>query len=217
MFDPSDQLHNYFIGQGMSELEAYREASLISGRCIMQRAQTKPDRTSVNSADNKTMDNTSDNQEPDSEIIDLGFDVSEADVARPVLRNGTYDAVIAFARPETTRQKGLPQLVIGYRLTEPTTDINGKEVGEGFTIIQRVLMQPSGGYTERMMKDRLGRIHFAAAGPGRVSTKDWIGKPVRVRVTLREPHRDEATGQEYDASNDIGGVYPPTKSAGADA
>ena len=217
MFDPSDQLHDYFIGQGMSELEAYREASKISGRCMMHRAQTKPERTPVSSAAN-TKHMPEDTEQPESEIIDLGFDVTEADVARPVLKNANYNANISFVRKELSRNKQVPQLLVGYRLLEPATDINGKQVNAGFTLVQRIMLQPSGKLTEAMIQDRLKRIHFAAAGAGRVTTAAWIGKPVRIRVTLREPHRDEATGEEYDASNDIGGVYPPPKSAeGAEA
>lgn len=152
-------------------------------------------------------------EQPDSEIIDLGFEVSEADVARPVLKRGTYAAIISFARQEPSRQKGTPTLLVGYRLTEPTKTVDGKDVGAGFTIIQRILMQPTGKLTQQMINDRIKRVHFAAAGPGRVTTAAWVGKPVRVLVTLREPHRDETTGEEYDASNDIGGVYPPAKSS----
>lgn len=156
-------------------------------------------------------------EQPDSEIIDLGFDVSEADVARPVIKPGRYPATISFARKEASRQKGLPTLMVGYRLNAPAKTIDNKEVGANFTLVQRILLEPTGGLTKQMIEDRLKRVHFAAAGPGRVTTAAWVGKPVDIRVTLREPHRDETTGEEYDASNDIGGVYPPAKSAEAAA
>jgi hypothetical protein len=178
------------------------------------RAQTKPERTPVSSADTKHMAEETEPQ--DSEIIDLGFDVTEADVARPLLKPGSYNAVIAFARKEPSRQKQIPLLLVGYRLTEPFMDINGKQVNAGFTLTQRIMLRPSGKLTQDMIQDRIKRVHFAAAGPGRVTTAEWVGKPVRIRVTLREAHRDEATGEEYDASNDIGGVYPPPRSAEAD-
>lgn len=163
------------------------------------------------------MDTENQAEQPDSEIIDLGFDVSEADVARPVLKPGRYPAIISFARQEQSRKQGLPTLAVGYRLTVATKTIDNKEVGANFTIVQRILMQPTGGLTQQMINDRLKRIHFAAAGPGRVTTAAWIGKPVDVRVTMREPHLDKETGEEYDASNDIGGVYPPAKTAEAAA
>lgn len=223
MFDPSQQLHDYFVQKGYSDLEAHREANLISGRCppMWLRAQTKPERTPVSSAEKQTMEEYKTPDEvpvgQDSEIIDLGFDVTEADVARPVLRNGNYDATIVFARKEQSRQKGLPTMTVGYRLTKGGMDITGKDIRPGFTIVQRILMQPTGGLTEEMIRRRLQQIHFAAAGPGRVTTGAWIGKPVTIRVTVREPHRDETTGEEYDASNDIARVYPPPKSAEADA
>lgn len=218
MFDPSDQLHDYFILKGYSDLEAHREANKVSGRCppMWLRANTKTERTPVSSAA-KTQHMPDETETVESEIIDLGFDVSEADVARPVIRNGNYNATISFVRKGLSSQKQIPQLLIGYRLLEATKDLNGKDINAGFTITQRIQLQPSGKLTEAMIQDRLKRVHFAAAGPGRVTTAEWVGKPVRIRVTLREPHRDEATGEEYDASNDIGGVYPPPKSAEADA
>jgi len=174
-------------------------------------AHNKPDRTPVSSALKQTMDTNE--ETPTSEIIDLGFDVTEADVARPKVKAGTYNAVIAFVRQEASRKAGLPQLLVGYRFIVPLPTIDNKEVGSGFTITQRILMQPTGGLTQEMINDRLKRVHFAACGPGRVTTAGWIGKPVRVRVTLRDPHTDKETGEEYDASNDIGGVYPMPKSA----
>jgi len=183
----------------------------------------QPERTSVNRADKTTMETTTTELvdqiplAPESEIIDLGFDVTEADVARPVIKGGKYNATISYVRQEPSRKANLPQLLVGFRLSEPTKSIDGKDVGEGFTITQRILMQPTGGLTQQMINDRLKRIHFAAAGPGRVTTAGWVGKPVQVRVSLREPHKDKETGEEYDASNDIAGVYPPTKSAEAAA
>jgi hypothetical protein len=217
MFDPSDQLHDYFVQKGYSDLEAHREANKVSGRCppMWLRANQQTERTTVIVPLNKHM--AEDTEQTDSEIIDLGFDVSEADVARPVIKNGNYNATISYVRKGVSSQKGIPQLLIGYRLLEATKDLTGKDINAGFTINQRIQLQPSGKLTEAMIQDRLKRVHFAAVGPGRVTTAEWVGKPVRIRVTLREPHRDEATGEEYDASNDIGGVYPPPKSAEADA
>jgi hypothetical protein len=225
MFDPSQQLHDYFVQKGYSDLEAHREANKVSGRCppMWLRAKQQTERTPVSSADTKhNMSETYDSPAEvpvgqDSEIIDLGFDVSEADVARPVIKNGNYNANIAFVRRANSSQKNIPQLLVGYKLLEPTKDLQGRDINAGFTITQRIMLQPSGKLTQEMIQDRLKRVHFAAVGPGRVTTAEWVGKPVRVRVTLREPHRDEATGEEYDASNDIGGVYPPPKSAEAEA
>jgi hypothetical protein len=218
MFDPSQQLHDYFIQKGFSDLEAHKMASEVSGRCppTWLRAHQTTERTTVIVPKN-TMEETQQQSESDSEIIDLGFDVSEADVARPVIKDGNYNATIAFARKGLSSQKQIPQLLVGYRLTEPTQDINGKDIGAGFTITQRIQLQPTGKLTEAMIQDRIKRVHFAACGPGRVTTAEWVGKPVRIRVTLREPHRDEQTGEEYDASNDIGRVFPPQKSAEAEA
>lgn len=136
-----------------------------------------------------------------NEIIDLGFDVTEADVARPVLKDGTYDMTIGFTRGETSKN-GHPMLVVGYRLAQNAEDTQGKQVNPGFTVMQRYLMKPTGKMTQAQINDRFKRIHFAAAGAGKVSTGAWTGKTVRARVKIREAEGDFAE------SNDISGVYP---------
>lgn len=142
-----------------------------------------------------------------SEIIDLGFNVSEADVARPVLKDGTYDMTIGFTRPEKSKN-GHPMLLVGYRLAQTAEDTKGKTVNPGFTIVQRYMRNPSGDLTEKMIQDRFKQIHFAAAGEGAVNTGAWIGKTVRARVKLREPSVNKTTGEEYPESNEVSGVYP---------
>src|SRR4030095_5792514 len=102
-----------------------------------------------------------------NEIIDLGFDVSEADVARPVLKDGTYDMTIGFTRQETSKN-GHPMLVVGFRLAQNAEDTQGKQVNPGFTITQRYLREPTGKMTKQQVQDRFKRIHFAAAGAGKV-------------------------------------------------
>jgi hypothetical protein len=73
-------------------------------------------------------------------------------------------------------------------------------------VFQRVLMVPSGDYTEQMKQDRLKRIHFAAVGTGRAeNTAEWVGKPVMVQVKFRDAH------DGYNASNEVGAVYPVRK------
>lgn len=154
-----------------------------------------------------------DNTTPDSEIIDLGFDVTEADVARPVLKSATLNAEIAFVRTAKT-SKDQPQMNIGYRITETAQSIDGKTVNPGFMVFQRFLLVPSGDYTEAMKETNLKRVHFAACGAGRAeNTAAWVGKPVRVQVKFRDVHTDPKTGSEYPASNEVGGVFPPTKAA----
>lgn len=147
------------------------------------------------------------NETETSEIIDLGFDVTEADVARPVLKAATLNAEIAFVRTVKT-SKDQPQMNIGYRLTEPAQSIDGKTVNPGFMVFQRFLLVPSGGYTEDMILTNKKRVHFAACGKGLAkNTGEWVGKPVRVQVKFRDEH------DGYAASNEVGMVMPPSKSA----
>jgi hypothetical protein len=148
--------------------------------------------------------------ETDSQIIDLGFDVTAEDVLRPVLQGGQYSAEIAFVREEASRVKGTMQLVIGYRTTQEAKDVNGKVINPGFTLIQRINRKPSGKQTQNMIDSQIKRVHFAACGLGKVTTAEWLGKPVMITVRLREPHTAE-DGTSYDASNDVSGVNPVKK------
>lgn len=147
----------------------------------------------------------------ESEIIDFGFDATEADLARPVLQNGIYDAEISFVRSEKTKNTQVNQLVMGFRTTQETKTVEGKAINAGFTVVLRTLTEPTGKLTAKMIEDRLKQYQAAIAGPGRVTTANWIGKPVRVRVSLREARTDEKTGNTYNASNEVTGIYPPSK------
>lgn len=152
-------------------------------------------------------------EDQQSEIIDFGFDASEADALRPVLQNGMYDAEISFVRSEKTKNTQVNQIVMGLRLTQESKTVEGKVINPGFTIMHRFLTEPTGGLTQKMIDERVKRYQVVIAGPGRVSTANWIGKPVRVKVTLREARTDEKTGNTYDASNEVAGIYPPAKKA----
>lgn len=216
MFDPSQQLHDYFVQKGHSDLEAHKLANEVSGRCppMWLRAHNQTLRTCVNSAFIQNMQETQ--EQTESEIIDFGFDATEADLARPVIQNGIYDAEVAFTRH--VRTKNTPedekpnQLSMGFRLTQSAKTVDGKEVNPGFMVFHRTLTRPTGDLTQKMIEDRLKRYQAAIAGPGRVTTAEWAGKPVRVKVTLREARVDEKTGNSYDASNDVGGIFPAKKS-----
>ncbi len=144
-----------------------------------------------------------------NEIIDLDFDMKDVDLSRPVLKDGTYDSTIAFTRTQKTKN-GHPQMLIGHRLAEVAENTKGEQVKPGFTLIQRVLMQPTGDLTKKMIDERLGAIHFAATGSkeGKPNTGQWLGKTVRIRVKLREPSVNKVTGEEYPESNEVSGVYP---------
>ena len=156
-----------------------------------------------------------DTDQQQSEIIDFGFDATEADLARPVLQAQTCDAEVAFVRHVKTKNQpedAKPnQLSMGFRLTQSAKTVDGKEVNPGFIVFHRTLTVPTGDLTQKMVEDRLKRYQAAIAGPGRVNTGNWQGKPVRIKITLREARTDEKTGTAYDASNDVGGIFPVKK------
>lgn len=155
-----------------------------------------------------------DNQ--DNEIIDLGFDVTEADVARPILKDGTYDFTITSVKSGESSQAKIPQISVGYKLAQDAEADDGKPVRAGqVTLFANYLRQPTGKLTEAMIRERFQQIHFAAAGAGRVNTEAWLGKPVRCRVSIREKRTDQKTGKEYAARNEVDRVLPPAQNAQA--
>lgn len=145
--------------------------------------------------------------QPVSTHIDISFDVDEGDIARPVLKAGKYDFTIGFAREEPTRKQGKPQLLVGYRLAQVAEDTRGRPINPGFTIIQRILLVPSGKYTEELRDQRIKQIQFATHGKSRFTgdTSIWVGKPCQLQITVREPHTDDL-GQEFGESNEISRV-----------
>lgn len=166
-----------------------------------------------NGAD-KTMPNETETVEQPSQPfhIDISFDVDEGDITRPVLKAGTYDFTIGFTRNEPSRKQGKPQLLVGYRLAQIAEDTRGRPISPGFTITQRILLVPSGKYTEELRDQRLKQIQFATHGKSRFNGDPtvWVGKPCRVQITVREPHTDDL-GQAFGESNEIGRVMAPTK------
>ncbi len=154
-------------------------------------------------------------EDTQSEIIDFGFDATEADLARPVIQNGIYDAEVAFVRMEKTKSQpedAKPnQLAMGFKLTQAVKTVDGKDINAGYMMFHRTLTIPSGKLTQSMIEDRLKRYQAAISGAGRVNTGTWVGKPVRIKVTIREARTDEKTGNSYDASNDVGGIFPAGK------
>lgn len=144
-------------------------------------------------------------------MIDLGFDQSEADLSRPVIKPTTAEATCTYTKMAETKN-GHPQLLIGWRFDTELEKVDGTKLSK-FSITQRVITKPTGGLTQKMITDRLGQIHFALTGAktGRPNTGEWIGKKARVVVKLREERTDENTGQTYAASNEVSSVYPLPK------
>lgn len=150
----------------------------------------------------------------DNEIIDLGFDVTEADVARPILKDGTYDFTITSVKSGESSQAKIPQISVGFKLAQDAESDDGKPVRAGQVVLFRnYLRQPTGKLTQEMIQNQFQQIHFAAAGAGRVNTEAWLNKPVRCRVSIRESRTDKQTGKTYAARNEIERVLPPAATA----
>ena len=100
-------------------------------------------------------------------------------------------------------------LNVRYTLTQSAPTVDDKTVNEGFNVFQRIQLTPSGKLTLDAIKTRIGRLNFAATGNKVVSsTADLWNKEVRIKVSLREAHKDEKTGKEYGASNEVSDVFP---------
>lgn len=153
--------------------------------------------------------------EQESEIIDLGYDVTEDEVKKALLKKGVYRGRCNKVYKKGPNDNGNTFYIIEWELTEPVPMdkvINGKkDLAAGFHLWpQRILANPSGGMTEDMIRDKMKAIHFALAGEGRVNTGAWVGKEALLTISFREAGNDK-TGTYREASNEVDRVNPLKK------
>ncbi len=147
-----------------------------------------------------------------NEIIDFNFDASEADIQRPIIKNGYYPLELSTVK-QIVSKNNHPMLTVGFKSTTPLPTVDGKEVNPGFFFSTNILLKPTGDLTQEMIEARLKEFHVSLVGPGKVSTQNWPGKVANVQLKLREPSRNETTGEEYPARNEIGSIRPVKKAA----
>lgn len=152
----------------------------------------------------------------ESEIIDLGYGVTEDDVKKPLLPKGVYKGKCLRVWTEVTEASdgsGAKNkfMRVQWELSDKVKDIAGKEHEKFQPYPQRIMMNPSGKLTEEMIRQKVQQVHFALCGEGRVNTGPWVGKEAALTLSLREARTDEKTNKTYDASNEIDRVNPLKK------
>jgi len=151
-----------------------------------------------------------------TDAIVFDFETEDANIERPVIRNGTYAATVKSTVSGLTA-KGAKKMTVGFALTEKTLSTEGKEVNPGFTVYHDIIIEPVGKLTMDLIKENVAKLNFAATGKKTItSTADLIGKPVRLQMKVREEQKvdqDDGTVKIYGAKHEVSGIYPMPKTA----
>lgn len=145
--------------------------------------------------------------ETNSEFIDLDFDMAEAELSRPIIKDTTIKARVKSTKL-STKDNGDRNLEVTYETAQPTTSSEGKELPEGQLLKKSYPMEDRGQMRAGQARDTLGKIHFAVTGDkeGRPNTGAWLNKLIVLKLSIRPERTDEATGRTYEASNEISNV-----------
>lgn len=126
------------------------------------------------------------------ELSNLDIDLSGVDLSRPLLPRQTLRCRIGEVKLEKQENRGR-NLVVPLTLEENGTDTNGRTVNVGFVVIDRILVDPTGGLTQEMINERLARLQVAALKldkPGRFVAGDLTGRDVMVTFDVRADKQD---------------------------
>lgn len=109
---------------------------------------------------------------------------------------------------ENSQNPGSPKLTL--ELTVQDGDYAGRRIWDTFTFGQKSLWKIKGLLTA--IGEDVSRSWTVAeildAAP------DWVGKELNVRLSVQPARRDDRTGNEYQARNQVKNYYPPADGAG---
>ena len=129
-------------------------------------------------------------QEP---LDSIDIDLTGVNIERPLLGKQTKLCVIGEVKLEKPEGRGR-SLVIPLTLEEPATSTTGATINPGFVVIDRILIDPTGGLTSAMIAERLARLQCAAQGTktpvGKFDAAALPGKRVLVTFDVRPDKND---------------------------
>jgi hypothetical protein len=158
------------------------------------------------------------NESIQSEIIDLGFNVEDVDLSRPVMKPGRkrFTVVSTTKVPtKTDNEDGSKyNLQVVFSLDEEAESTKKDDSGAtrmihpGFKLTQSLPLQDSGKMSKDQWKERPTQLHRAITGEkGGINTGAWQNKTVILDITVK-PKSTGKDGKEYPEGNDIKGYYP---------
>lgn len=109
---------------------------------------------------------------------------------------------------EKSKNPGAPKLTL--ELTVQDGDYSGRRIWDTFTFGEKSLWKIKGllnalGLLDQQSSWTVSEILEAAP--------DWIGKELIVRLAVQNARKDERTGEEYQARNQVKGYYPSSESS----
>jgi hypothetical protein len=144
------------------------------------------------------------NEQLVNEIIDLGYNVEDVDLSRPVLAAGTYPFTVVGVAAE--QSKSNPQnrnLKVTFALAAVAEATNGKLVNPGFRLTMYMPLQDVGKMQPGQWKERPAQLHNGLGLTGAISTGEWTGKTVNCTVKVTPSRTDDASGRTYPEGNEI--------------
>jgi len=133
----------------------------------------------------------------------LERDLSGVPLTDPILPAGIYQLRIKSCKATRTKG-GLHQLQLVFTNEEPTTSIDAEQVGVGEAVIyESVLLEPTGGWTQRHTDQRLAQIKAALGERDQKWGQDmqpYIGKTFRayIKTTSRDSGEDRNEVSSYE-------------------
>lgn len=124
-------------------------------------------------------------------LDNIDLDLSNVDLSRPLIDNQVKRCVTGNVTIE--EKDGKRNLVIPLTLEEPATGTGGREIQVGFVHTDRILLTPTGGLTEQMIKEKVARFQVAALGlkePKPFNAAECSGKTVLVTFKTRPDKQD---------------------------
>lgn len=132
----------------------------------------------------------------DNDLNNIDIDLTGVEISRPLLPRQTLKVRTGDVRVERRDGTGPKRLVIPLILEQPGTDSKGEEVGPGFTIIDSMLLEPTGKLTLEDIKRMLGQFQAAVKkldkpDPGAFgNAADYSGREVMATFDIRTDSKD---------------------------
>lgn len=111
---------------------------------------------------------------------------------------------------ENSKNPGAPKLTLEYTIQDG--DYEGRRIWDVFTFGEKSLWKIKG------LLVALGEdpTQYTSVGDIIGAAQDWLGKELTIKLAVQQARKDERTGNEYPARNNVKGYFPAGEGAGGD-
>lgn len=101
---------------------------------------------------------------------------------------------------ENSKNKGAPKLSVCFTV-QSDDEYDGRNIWDTFTIADASMWK---------LKAFLTAIGEETSGELDVTPEEYLGRELRVKLAIQNARKDERTGNEYAARNNVKAYYPPS-------